>query len=217
MQKSKARYAVLLLVATAYATIGYGGWMHPAEVNVASYILWLTLASMLVYSSRAQGFDGEVLPLGFTFGNASMIILGIYQGGYTFNLGLSETIVLYGLIITAGFWIITGQATGSWNPRILFLGGVGSDILSFYPQLKQYLLPHEPPTIWLLCGWGLWLVATVVTILFIEELPRKLRMTKQEYQREYTEPKSIVKILEASAFTLENGLFMLVTIVVMGR
>jgi hypothetical protein len=146
-------WGVFLLSAGAYIPLAIGGWQHPEEINVASYSLWLILASMLLYSSRAQGFAGWRMPLGFLIGNASMLLLAFAIGGYTFNLGKAETIILYGIIsmvVCATIRFTQGHAGDI--PRILFLGGVAADVLSFYPQLKQYLGPHDAPTSWMLIG-----------------------------------------------------------------
>ena len=200
-------WVVFFFSAGAYVPLAIGGWQHPEEINVASYSLWLILASILLYSSRAQDFAGWRMPLGFVLGNGSMLVLALCLGEYTFNLGPAETIVLYGLITTISIWVAVGQTTGKWDPRILFLGGVAADILSFYPQLKQYLEPHDAPTSWMLLGWGMWIIGAFVNVALVERMVQKLR----------NKSKHPLLILEESAFSLENGLFMIVTVAVMIR
>lgn len=200
-------WVVFAFSAGAYIPLAIGGWQHPEEINVASYSLWLILASMLLYSSRAQDFAGWRMPLGFVLGNGSMLVLAFALGEYTFNLGTAETIVLYGLIATISAWVAVGQTTGKWNPRILFLGSVAADILSFYPQLKQYLEPHDEPTYWMLFGWSLWIVGAFINVALVERMCQKL----------YTRAKHPLLVLEESAFSLENGLFMIITVAVMVR
>ncbi len=145
------------------------------------------------------------MPFGFLIGNASMLILAICRRGSTFNLGHAESVVLFGIVVTISLWATIGGITGKWNARILFLGGIAADILSFYPQLKQYLEPHDLPTEWMLLGWGMWILGATINVTLVEELPHKLcnRTT------------SPLQALEVSGFSLENGLFMIVTVLVM--
>jgi hypothetical protein len=210
-------WAVLILGAGAYVPLMIGGWQHPVEVNVAAYSLWLLLSLVFVYSFRDQGFAGWRMPLAFAVGNSSMLILGFVRGGYTFNLGSAEAVVLYGLIGTVCLWLVIGSTMGNWNSRILYWGGILVDILSFYPQLKQYLLPHEPPTVGLLVGWGLWVAIALINVFLVERLFTKLRLTKEQYEKVFAKTKNPFLILEESAFSLENGFFMIVTIFVMVR
>jgi hypothetical protein len=196
---------VLLLSAGAYIPLGVGGWQHPSEINAASYGSWLILSAMLLYSSRSQGFAGWRMPLGFLIGNASLLVLGLLRECSTFNLGQAESIVLFGIIATLSIWVAVGGMTKTWNPRILFLGGIAADVFSFYPQLKQYLEPHEKPTEWMLLGWCMWILGAMINVAFVERLPTKL------YAR--TTPPLLA--LEESGFSLENGFFMLVTVLVM--
>ncbi len=135
-----------------------------------------------------------------------MLILGIWIGGYTFNLGAGETIALYGIVGTISVWTVVGQTTGKWSPRILYLGGILAEAFSYYPQWKQYLLPHDPPTRWMLYGWCISMVGVGINILLVERLLNKLLMAKGNYQIHYSKPKSLLSILEESAFSLENCL-----------
>ena len=207
--------AVLFLSAGAYVPLAIGGWVHPSEINIAAYSLWLVLSGMLLYSSHAQDFAGWRMPLGFFVGNLAMIVLALIRGGSTFNLGSAESVILYGIIATLSVWVAIGQSTGRWNPRILFIGGVSADILSFYPQIKQYLEPHEVPSDFMLLGWGMWIAGACINVIFVERLPFKLRMDRDSYQNLYHKNKSAAGIIEESLFSIENGLFMIATVLVM--
>jgi hypothetical protein len=210
-------WIVFILGAGAYLPIAIGGWQHPTEVNMASYSIWLIISGMLLYSSHSQGFAGWRMPLGFFFGNGSLLVLGFTRGGYTFNLGQAETIALYGVIGTLSLWVAVGTVTKKWKPRILFLGGVTADILSFYPQLKQYLLPHEPPTDLMISGWCLWILMAFINVFLVEEFYKKLTMPRTVYEQRYEKSKSMLLIAEESIFSIENGVFMIVTVLVMVR
>ena len=205
MTQSLWNWIVFILSAGAYIPLAIGGWDHPAEINVASYCLWLILSGMLLYSSYSQGFSGWRLPLGYLIGNLSMIILGIVTGGYTFNVGPVESVVLFGLIITVFILTVVGKLTGKFNSRIIFIGAISADVVSFYPQIKQYLMPHDFPTNWMLVGWGMWIAGVAVNIILVERLFKKL--CKSEGQS--------WKIIEESLFSIENGIFMIITTIVM--
>lgn len=208
-------WIVLLFGAGAYVPLAVGSWNHPAELNVASYGLWFILTLMLLYSSWKQNFAGLRLLAGFCLGNFSMLILAFLVGGYTFNLGPAEAVVLYGMIATLSIWGAVGQVTGKWNPRILFTGGVAADILSFYPQLKQYLTPHDVPTTWMILGWSMWIAGALINVIMVEHLATKLCMSEVMYENRYQKQKSSLLIFEESAFSLENSLCMVITILVM--
>jgi hypothetical protein len=216
-QKQRWSLVVLLLSAGAYIPLAIGGYSHPTEINVASYSLWMIISGMFLYSSHSQGFAGWRMPLGFFIGNGSLLTLGLAHGGYTFNLGPAETIALYGIIGTISVWAAVGLTTKKWKPRILFLGGIIIDVLSFYPQLKQYLLPHESPTTWMILGWSLWVLGAFINIVLVEKLFKKLTMTKTMYEKSYGKTKKPLLVLEESAFSVENCLFMFITIIVMTR
>ncbi len=210
-------WIVLLLSAGAYIPLAIGGWHHPTEINTASYSLWLIISGMLLYSSHSQGFAGWRMPLGFFIGNGSLLTIGLSLGGYTFNLGPAETIALYGIIGTLSVWMTVGLTTKKWKPRILFLGGIAADVLSFYPQLKQYLLPHEPPTTWMILGWSLWVLGAFINIVLVEKLFKKITLTKTMNEKPHERTKKTLLILEESAYSVENCLFMFITIIVMTR
>lgn len=201
----------------AYAPLLVGGWKHPYEMNVACFGLWVILAAIGTWSSWIQKFDGWRLWFSFFIGNVLVVSMALYRGGYTFNIGLSETISLYGVTILVGVWIIVGAATKKWDPRILYLGSIAVDVISFYPQLKQYLLPHESPTRWMITAWVMFALGAFMNIVLVERLPAKLRMDCLTYGMNYNKPKDNLKIFEESAFSIENFLLIMITVVLMCR
>src|SRR5271170_403603 len=98
-------WTVFILGVVAYVPIMIGGWHHPKEINLASFSMWLIISGMLLYSSHSQEFAGWRIALGFVVGNASLFILGLIRGGYTFNIGSTETVALYGVIGTLSIWV----------------------------------------------------------------------------------------------------------------
>lgn len=188
-----------------YVPMVIGGWQHPADINVASYALWFVLSSTFLYSIIAQRQPGWRLPLGWIVGNVAMIVLGLARGGYTFNLGPAESIALFGLVLVIGTWAAVGTVTKRWNARILYLGSVAVDIVSFYPQLKQYLLPHDPPSGWTLIGWCLFFAGAALNLFAVERFVHKLVQKKQK----------ALLTLEQSALSLENSIFIAITALVM--
>lgn len=201
-------YLVFFLGAGAYVPIMIGGWQHPAEINLATYSLWFILCSLIAYSSWKRRYAGWFMPLGWVFGQGMIITTAFLRGGYTFNLGQEEIIVFYGIIITLSLWGTLGQLTGKWDPRILYLGSILADMLSFYPQIKQYLLPHEPATIWLTLGWSIFIIDILVNLLLVEHLPEKLLASRAK-------PKEILHILEHSLLSIENLFFLTLSLVLM--
>lgn len=210
-------WIVFVVAAGAYLPIMWGGWHHPKEINVASFSIWLIISSLLLYSTRDQGFAGWRLALAFFIGNGSLVAEGLLRGGYTFNLGPAEVVALYGVITTLSVWVAVGTITKKWQPRILYLGGVTADVLSFYPQLKQYLLPHEPPTPWMIAGWCMFILSTAINVIMVEEMFKKLFMPASEYAAKYEKSKRPLLIFEESIFSLENCLFVAITVIVMVR
>ncbi len=210
-------WAIFCCSLGAYAPLIVGGWKHPYEMNIACFGLWVILAASTTWSSRIQGFAGWRMLLAFLVGNATVVVIALCRGGYTFNLGPSETIVLYGMSITIGAWVIVGATTKRWEPRILYLGGIAADVISFYPQMKQYLLPHEHPTHWMIFAWTMFGLGAFMNMILVEELPKKLRMDATAYGIRYDKSKNTWQILEESAFSGENFLLIVVTVILMCR
>jgi hypothetical protein len=208
-------WVVFAIVVGAYLPLFRGGWQHPIEMNLAGFGLWTILSLMLTYSAMAQRHAGWSLPFGCLVGNVAMVVFGLFRGGYTFNIGMSETIVIYGISITLAVWATLGALTKRWNPRILFLGAVVADMVSYYPQLKQYVLPHEHPTGWALMGWTMFGISSFISLLFVERLPQKCLMDHLGYALAYDEKKDYLKIAEQSAYSLENFFLIIVTVSLM--
>ena len=146
-----------------------------------------------------------------------MVVFALIQGGYTFNLGPTEIIIFYGIVTTLCVWVSVGMATEKWNPNILYFGGIFADVLSFYPQLKQYLLPHERPTVWMIIGWALFGLGSILNVFFVEHLQKKLLLCQADYTSIYGKEKNLLKIFEESAFSIENTVLISITILVMCR
>ncbi|MES2203384.1 MAG: hypothetical protein V4474_03630 [Patescibacteria group bacterium] len=198
---------VFLITVGGNLPLAVGGWSHPSEINTASYSIWLIIASMLVYSSRAQGASVR-LPLGFVVGNVSMLVLAYIRGGSTFNLGAAESLALYGVIGTLCIWLGHGASTGRWSPKLMFYGAVFADVLSFYPQAKQYIEPHEPMT-WLgISCFAMWLIASSIVVIKIDRMPQQLREILQR-------PLSLQQ-LKLGCVVMEKSLFPLEQIVFIG-
>ncbi len=204
--------------AGGYMPVALGGMQHPREINMASYGIWTIISCMMLYSSYRERFAGWWMPLGFLAGNVTMIGLGFLMGGYTINLGPAEMVSIYGIVTVLSVWVAVGTVTKQWSNHILLLGTIATDIASFYPQLKQYLLPHERPTALLIIGWCLFASGAFVNFVFVERLFAKLGMSEASYMQLYGKnAKSILLILEESAFSVENCVLIIITIFVMTR
>jgi hypothetical protein len=197
-------WIVFLLGAGGYVPLIIGGIQHPPEINIASLSLWFILCGMIAYSSWKQKFAGWFMPLGWVLGQGVFLVIALFIGGHTFNLRQEEMIIIYGIIVTVSVWGEYGRRTKKWDPRILFFGGVAADMLSFYPIFKQYILPHELPTNWMMLGLLIFVTDTLVNLIFVEQLPQKLVMYKQNYLAKYGEQKNILSLLEGSLLGLEN-------------
>lgn len=210
-------FIVFILSAGGYVPVIIGGLQHPAEINVATYSLWLVITGTMFYAMRLMRQDGWIMPLGWFFGNGCMLVTAFFLDGSTFNLTATETSALYGLVLTIVVWGTVWKVTKKSEPRILLLGTILSDIGSFYPQLKQYLLPHENPTDWMLLGWGMFLAGALCNLVFVEKMFTKLRMEPVQYMQVYKEPKRTLLIFEKSVLSAENIILITVTILVMIR
>lgn len=196
------QWTVFVITLASYVPIMVGGWQHPSEINLASYAVWIMMASMILYSSWDQGFLGFFLPLGFLIGNLVIVAFGLCLGGCTFNLGVGESFGLFGILGTLSVWIAYGNVTKKWSSRILYWGTIITDVISFYPQWKQYLLPHDKPTPWMLVGWFGCFLASAVNIMCVEGLFKKLG-------------KDSHLPWEQSAFSIESCFLTMVTIILM--
>jgi hypothetical protein len=211
-------WVVLVVTVGGYVPLVIGGLHHHSEINLAAYSLWAIAMAMAFGSAFYMKYDTWRLALGFFIGNVTMIILGLSVGGYTFNLGKSETLSLYTIVAALSIWGAIGTVTKKWNNRLLLFGAIASDVISFYPQLMQYLKPHERPTSMLLVGWTFWALGAAISFIFVEKFFTKLMMSKEEYMRTFDKPsKNIASILEESAFSFENFALITITMWVMAR
>jgi hypothetical protein len=211
------QWIVFAFSAGGYAPIVVGGFQHPREINMASYSIWAIVSIMMLYSSYRQKFAGWWMPLGFLVGNIAMLILGFILGGYTFNLGPAEMIGVYGIVTVLSVWVAVGTITKKWSNHILLVGTIITDIISFYPQLKQYLLPHDHPTNLMIIGWCCFAFGAFVNFMLVERLVSKLFMSDAEYKEHYNASKKLPLILEESTFSVENCALVIVTILLMIR
>jgi hypothetical protein len=201
----------------AYIPLIIGGWQHPSETNIACFIIWIMLAGMFSYSAYVQKYDGWRINLAFLFGNITVVVIALMRGGYTFNLGPSEMISLYGIVGTLCLWVVIGVTTKKWSADVLYLGGIIADILSFYPILKQYLERHERATTLGVIAWSMFGIAAFLNFTCVEQLFRRLRLNRPAYAIMFQEEKSLIKIFKNSAFSLENFSLIVITTVLMSR
>ncbi len=212
------KWVVLTVTVGGFVPLVIGGYHHHSEINLAAFGLWTISMAMAFASSFYMGYDTWRLALGYLIGNVTMVVLGLSLGGYTFNLGTSETLSLYTLVTALSAWGAIGTITKRWNNRLLFFGAIASDILSFVPQLMQYLKPHERPTSLLFVGWTCWGLGAVVSFIFVEKFFTKLTMGEKGYVVAFDKPsKHIMQIFEESAFSFENVALIAITIWVMAR
>jgi len=195
----------MVVAGLAYVSVAIGGYQHRSELNAASYSIWLILSTMLAYSAKKQGLPCFHMLMTWVAGNAFMVVFSLAVGGYTFNLGVSEAVAFYGIVIVLAVWATAAAVTGKWNSRILFLGALGSDIASFYPQLKQYLLPHDPATNWMYIGWILWIIGSLAQLIYVDEFMLKWS----------AKAKPRLTLIEESAASLENSILLIITTLVM--
>ena len=225
-------WVVFVLAISGYLPIAIGGWRHPVEINLASYSIWFIITGMMLYSQHSAGFAGWRMPFGFLFGNVALLTIGLVRRGSTFDLGPAEMIGLYGVIVlltvvlTVVVTVVIARLTkrAAMNAktkrlfaRILYYGAIVTDIISYYPQFKQYLLPHELPSRLMILGWGLWILMGFANVIVVEGLIGKLLTPKAAYERIYRTPKKVTLILEESAFSLENAVFIVAMTLVMIR
>ena len=210
-------WSVFALGVIAFVPIALGGWHHPPEINLASYAVWSILSGTLLYSARAQGFTGWVLLLAYFLGDFAITAMMAAVGGGTFNLGAEEAIVIGGMTATFSVWTVVGKMTGRWSPRILFLGGIMAEFISYYPQAKQYYGPHETPTVLGLLGWGMWVSAGLLNLCMAERLPSKLAAIAAGQPDGSQCWIGLVVTFEESAFTITSTAAMAAILVLMIR
>ena len=200
--------------ALAYLPLVVGALLEPDQINVSSWGLWVVLAGLFTWSAWAQGHESWRMALGYFLGNITIVLLALYQGGYTLNLGLGEVTVIFTLVVTTGFWGTHGLITRKQKPAILYFGCIAADVLSFYPQIKQYWGPNDTP--WLaLGGWLIIILGVGINLFLAEEFLKKVRMPSGEYERTYGKARQWCDIIQESAFSLDQFVLVPATLCVM--
>jgi hypothetical protein len=196
---------VMAIAALGYICIAIGGYFHRSELNIASYSVWLVLSAMMAYSSKKQNLSSFHMVMSWVIGNAALIVFSLAIGDYTYNLDAGGTIAFYGVISTFAVWGAAASITKKFNSWILFYGVIMTDCASFYPQLKQYYYPHEQATPWMYAGWILWVVAAAIQLVHVDKFIANWR----------AKTASRLKLLETSATSLENGIMLIITTIMM--
>lgn len=166
----------VLIVAIALGNLMLilAGWNTPEEANLASYTLWLLISMSYTYGCIRMN-ESRSLGYAFFFGNVFLIGFALLRGGWTFNLGLAESIGFISLTMVVGGWGTYGLIYGTWRGEWLLAGTIFTDVLSFYPQNKQYFGPNEPPSAFLFIGLSLFALSMLYNIVFIEKTVQKIR------------------------------------------
>jgi len=214
--KNISAWVAFVFSVGGYIPLAIGVYRHPVELNIATFSLWAILSALMTYSAVKMKFPGWRMQFGWLIGNIGMLCVAAHLQRFTFNLDPAETIALYGIIITVGVWLTVGKVTGKLNDHILFIGVVATDVLSYYPQFKQYLLPHESPTIWLMCGWAMFFLGAICNIVWVDEMFKKLFTPRQVYPARFGgNEKNVLAIFESSAISFENAILIATTIFIM--
>jgi hypothetical protein len=208
------RWSALALILGAYVPLVIGGWQQPADINIVCYAIWTFLALLAAYSMRRLRYDGWPLMVGCVIGDLVMLILGLRLGG-AFSLDTTAAIGLSGIALTLAVWTTYGQISKRWEPRILYLGLIATDVLSFIPMGIQLFLPHPPPTVFCLVGWSCWTAGYAINVFGIDRLVTKLRMAPVLYEATFGQPKTLWGAIEPSIIPAEIGLLNLATVLAM--
>ena len=180
------------------------GWKHPEEANIASYVMRLFISSTYTFScwwlksSMALGYA-------FIIGNIFLLSTTLIRGGHTINIGAVETIGLFSILISMLIFSTYGAITKKWDGRILLCGTITSDVLSFYPQYKQYLDPNDPPSYFLLLGLLVWALAMLHNIVLVQKTVQRIRLGNEK----------VSKVLLDAAISVENFVLLLLAIYIM--
>ncbi len=193
-----------LLNGGAYVPLAIGAYMHPAELNLPSYLLWLLLTATMLYAQRKGGDPGWSMTLAFMLGNVVMVCLAPFSPGYTFDIGMHEGIGIFGMAATVLIYALCGGTSKTRNPRILYRGMIAVDVSAYYPFLKQYVGPHEPATWWFILGCMLFFLGAVTNLIKVEGFFVKFRST--------TSRKEKLEVLETSLFSMEIIFFLILII-----
>ena len=200
-------WSVFALTLLAYIPLGLGSWNKPAEFNMPSFLAWVLLAGQFLFATHSQGFDGWRMPFGYFIGNIGVVIVMLYRGGYTMNLTFTEHILFGGTILVGTIWFICYQRSKKSNPRILYFGNILVDMISFYPQIKQFAGVHDPVSLKTLLGWAMFLLIAVINVFVVERFMKKIAMKDREYEFAFNRKKRVMSILEESLFSIEQSIF----------
>lgn len=187
-----------------YIPLFIGGVVQPDKLNIASFGIWTFLSLVFAYLSKVLGHRGWRMAMGYFGGNIAIVGLAFYQGGYTANLEASESTALFGVVGTICAWIIYGLRTGTWPPRVLYLGFVLAEALSFYPFIKQFWGPSEFVGNWTYLAWVMGVIGPALNLLLVERLHARLRIESGKR-----------RIVEGSLYSLENFLAALLVTILM--
>lgn len=215
MENKFSGWVVFAITILAYVTVIAGAITHPSENNLATWIIWFFLASAFLYAQVKEGHSGWHMPLAWVVGNMFLVTISLVTGGYTFNLGPTESIALFGFTGAIAIWTAVGITTRTWSPRLLYWGAILADLASFYPLWKQYLGPHEPISTLGLFGWMCFFVGALINIVFVERCFHKLRIPQEQFLREYKKEKRPLVILEESLLSIEVMLSVGFTLLIM--
>ncbi len=181
--------------------LAIGAIIHPAELNLPSYLLWLILTATMLYAQRKAKDPGWSMTLAFMLGNGVMVSLATFSPGYTFDIGLREGIGIFGIAGTVLIYALCGGAGKVRNPRILYRGLVVVDVSAYYPFLKQYLGPHDLPTIWFIVGCTLFLLGGITNLIKVENFFTEFRAAASRKEK--------LEVIETSFFSMEIIFFLI--------
>lgn len=186
----------VFFVTVAYLPIIIGGWIHPAEINIATYGLWTMLFILYGYSSWKLKKPDLPLVLCCIVGDLLVTVLGLAAGG-AFVLGKVEGVGIIGLALTVGSFLVYGMIR-KLDDRIIAWGVIVTDVVSFYPMAKQYLwMKHEPMSAFGLAGWWCFLLGALAMLFGSQRFVEKI----------VTRSSRLPATLEQSALALEQVLF----------
>lgn len=208
-------WIVFALSVGAFVPLGISGWQHVGEINMAAYLIWLITMSILLYSLRKKGFAGWRMPLGYVVGNAVVFVIGIFRRG-KWNLTLTEDILLFGIVIALSSWVAIRKEKGGQREKqkkrrvnVLLYASVISVGGSFYPMITDYLRPnHWHPPFLMMLGWWLWILASILNLIFVDKFLERMRTEARERAR---------FVVEASLFSIVNFVLMCYVVILMGR
>ena len=194
---------LITLIAFGNLMLVLAGWQNPYEANMASYILWLLISCSYTYGCLKIK-ESPSLGYAFFWGNVLLITFALLRGGWTFNLGLAEAVAFLSLGTVVSAWTTYGLIKKKWKYEWLLMGTIFTDVLSFYPQNKQFFGPNEAPSMFLFMGLGLFALSMLYNLAFIEQTIQKIKAG---------EP--LTRVILTSGIATENLILLCVTMYVM--